>query len=225
MKIAAFGDSFIFGSDLKDCTDSQHSQLTWPSLIAKNLGVEYKCFAQGGVGNTFIFNQILGNIHNDWIFIINWSWIDRFDYIDSNTRNWHTTRPSLDNAEVDSFYYKNLHSEQLDKINTLGIIYQTICLLKKYNRKFIMTYLDKLILDNKFNSSKGIRLLQKECSPNLQLMSGMTFLEWTKFNNYEISKNWHPLEQAHEKAAEYWLPKVRTLLNSSAKEDYLHAFI
>jgi hypothetical protein len=217
MILGAFGDSFTFGSDLKDCTDSQHSRLTWPSLVASNLNLEYRCLAQGGVGNRFIFNQILEHIHNDWIFIINWTWIDRFDYTDSISRDWHTTRPSLDNYKIDSFYYKNFHSEQMDKLNSLGFIYQTINLLEKYNKKYLMTYMDKLLLDSEFNSSKGIRLLQSECFPKLHSMSDMTFLEWAKFNNYPISESYHPLEPAHEKAAEYWLPYVRTLLNTQSK--------
>ena len=28
-----------------------------------------------------------------------------------------------------------------------------------------------------------------------------TFFEWSKLNKFDISDNWHPLEQAHEEAA------------------------
>ena len=51
-----------------------------------------------------------------------------------------------------------------------------------------------------------------------------SFYNWSVQNNYPISSNMHPLELSHAKAAEYWLPFVRTLLNTRAKEDYLHAF-
>jgi len=108
MKIAAFGDSFIFGSDLNDCNYPTYSIKTWPALIAKNLNVEYKCYAKPGCGNRYILNQLLDNINSDYFYIIQWTWIDRYDY--STDNGWQTVRPSLDNKKIDQFYYKNLHS-------------------------------------------------------------------------------------------------------------------
>jgi phospholipase/lecithinase/hemolysin len=42
----------------------------------------------------------------------------------------------------------------------------------------------------------------------------MNFLDWSRKHNYAISENWHPLEQAHQLAADYLLPTVNHLLHT-----------
>jgi hypothetical protein len=42
-------------------------------------------------------------------------------------------------------------------------------------------------------------------------MDGQTFLVWSRAQGYPESDRWHPLEQAHAQAADYWLPWVRVL--------------
>jgi len=233
MILGAFGDSFIYGSDLYDCChqftwgdqpSDMHSHLTWPALIAQSLNSTYVCHALPGVGNRQILNSLLDNIGNYDFYIISWSWIDRYDYLNTTTDLWQTVRPSLDQEHIDEFYYKYLHSELGDKQRTLGIIYQAICLLESHNCRYLMTYTDPLMLDTEWHCPPGVNLLQNKIKSKLSTLDGLTFLEWAKLNNFPISDKWHPLEQAHEKAAEYWLPTVKTLLNTYAKEDYLHAF-
>lgn len=235
MVLAAFGDSFIFGSELSDC-DPNHlydSHFTWPRLVSKELGVDYMCLASPGIGNQQIADDVANIIAtqgNSVIYSIHWTWIDRFDYIgDFPGRSfgndvWVTTCPG-DSDKRSELYYKNLHSEMLDKIKSIGYVYQTICLLKEHDCKFHMTYMDNLLLDQIYHSTSGTKLLQDKIIKYLDNYNGLNFVEWSKKNNYPIGKHLHPLEQAHQKAFEYWLPKVRTLINSSAKEDYLHAFI
>ena len=233
MKIGAFGDSFIYGSDLSDCCHkfqpgddiaSMHSHLTWPALVAQRLNYTYHCHAMPGIGNQQILNSLLDNIGNYDFYIISWSWIDRYDYLNTTTDLWQTVRPSLDSKQIDEFYYKHLHSELSDKQRTLGIIYQAISLLKDLNCKYLMTYQDPLMLDQQWHCPCNVKLLQSKIKNNLNTINGMTFLEWAESNQMEISDNLHPLEESHQKAAEYWLPAVNTLLNTHAKEDYLHAF-
>jgi hypothetical protein len=225
MILGAFGDSFIYGSDLQDCTDVVASANTWPSLLANRLEMHYECNAYPGIGNHQILNRLIDRLGDYDFYVISWTWIDRFDYVDTKTDNWQTIRPTHDNKKIDDFYYRNLHSELSDKQRTLGIIYQAISLLKDHNCKYLMTYQDPLMLDQQWHCPRNVKLLQSKIKNDLNTINGMTFLEWAKSNQMKISDNLHPLEESHQKAAEYWLPTVKHLLNTHAKEDYLHAFI
>lgn len=225
MILGAFGDSFLFGSDLDDCVNNRPSNQTYPAIIAKKLNKSYKCFAEPGRGNHFILNTILDNIDTNIFYIINWTWIDRFDYLDASNNTWQTVRPSLDNEKIDKFYYKTFHSELRDKQITLGQIYQAISVLEQNNCKYLMTFMDNLIFDTTWHCTPGIKLLQEKIKNSCKTFDKQNFLDWSKSNSYEISDKWHPLEKAHQKAAKYWLPTVSQLLNTSSKEDYLHAFI
>lgn len=233
MILGAFGDSFLHGSELTDCDTRAwrtsdgtflappFSNRTYPGLIAKKLGIEYSCYALGGIGNRHILDDIICAVThqgNNMFYIINWSWIDRFDYIDCKTNLWQCLLPSQ-KSNFSNFYYKNIHSELLDKHNSLTIIYTAIQLLKSNNCKFLMTYMDELLLDKKYHCSTQIDKLQNLISPYLDTFDEMNFLNWSIKNNFLISPTMHPLDQAHEKAADYWLPKVHTLLNTTAKED------
>ena len=59
-----------------------------------------------------------------------------------------------------------------------------------------------------------IQLMQKQTWPAMQDFDGQTFLEWSRSRGYEITPppGDHPLAQAHEAAAEYWLPRYQQLL-------------
>ena len=235
MILGAFGDSFIFGSELKDC-DPNHliaSHSTWPRLISKQLHLDYICLASPGIGNLQIADDVANIVAtkgNSVFYSIHWTWVDRFDYIgDYPGRSfgndiWVTTTPG-DNDPRSTVYYKNLHSEQLDKIKSIGYVYRTICLLKEHHCKFHMTYMDDLLLDQKYHTTSSTRLLQDKIYSYLEKYQGLNFLEWARKHQYPIGSYHHPLELAHQKAAEYWLPTYTHLLNTHAKEDYLHAFI
>ena len=219
MILGAFGDSFLYGSDLKDCDDKHHSLSTWPAIAAKKLDLEYKCYAYPGVGNQYIANSIIDCVSThraNIVYIINWTWIDRFDYIDNINSSWNTVRPSLDNKTVDEFYYKNFHSELKDKLSNLEHVYTTLSILKEHNCKFLMTYMDHLILDQKWHCTPGVNLLQNSVYSSLETFNGNTFLEWSRKHKFAESEKWHPLEEAHQHAAKYWLPRYEKLLLSTS---------
>ena len=227
--LAAFGDSFIFGSELSDC-DPHHlydSHFTWPRLVSKELDIDYMCLASPGIGNQQIADdvaRIIASRGNSVIYSINWTWIDRFDYIgDYPGRSygndvWTTVSPGNNNT-TSEFYYKHIHSELLDKIRSIGYVYQIISLLKEHNCLFHMTYMDDLLLDQTYHTTSSTKLLQDKISPFLKDYQGLNFLEWAKKNKYPIGSQLHPLEQAHQEAAKYWLSLYTQLLNTTAKED------
>ena len=205
MKLKSFGCSFIFGNDLADADDNQniYSQQTWPALLADKLRYNYSCYARPGAGNLQIVEQILNqtnNIDND-LFVVNWTWIDRFDYYNANHNGllwseWSTIMP-VNNTSVAKTYYRDLHSEYRDKFTSLIYIKLAIDTLRQKNIPFIMTYMDELLFNTQWHTSPAVLELQKYIEPYMTTFAGQTFLDWSRQNNYSISDRWHPLEDAH----------------------------
>lgn len=209
MKLKSFGCSFIFGTDLHDDgrdlqfpTPSQH---TWPALLAKRHGCEYQCYARGGSGNLEIAEQILVQLTVDTdpaIYVIGWSWIDRFGYTESTPRHFWKTIMPVDTDKKAELYYRDIHSEYRDKLTTLMNIKLAIDALTAANKKFIMTYMDGLMFDTQWNTSPAVSMLQGYCEPHMTRFDNKSFLEYSKEKGFEISPTLHPLEAAHESAAE-----------------------
>ena len=111
MLVKSFGCSFIFGTELSDQVANKPSQLTWPAVFSQQLKHHHICYARGGIGNLAIADRVLEEIARDVtaLFIVGWTWIDRFDYIDKNSI-WDTIRPVSDN-DLARTYYQELHSE------------------------------------------------------------------------------------------------------------------
>jgi hypothetical protein len=247
MDICAFGDSFIFGSDLKDCNDiiarDAGSPYTWTRLLAKKLNLRHWGYSQPGISNLAIADDVIRIVSqkgNQVFYSIHWTWIDRIDFMpgiyDENNVGaryivemphkvgvWRSLTPtSKDEFAVQ--YYKHIQSDFVDKLKNLSIIYTTIQILQNYNCCFHMTSNDYLLFDTTNHVGKASLLLQEKVQPFLHDYDGKNFIDWAKYNKFPISDNWHPLEAAHDKAAEYWLPTYKRLINTHAKEDYLHAF-
>jgi len=220
MIIKSFGCSFIYGTDLSDNpTATKFSQLTWPALMAKKLNADYECYARPGSGNLQIADRVLNESASkglplytrDAYYVINWTWIDRFDYVDpygvikpddNKWQSWNTLRPS-DSGSLETMYYKNLHSEYRDKLKTLITIKSVINHLIESNIKFMMTYQDELIFDRQWNTSPGVMELQDYVRPHMTTFEGKSFLEWSRAQGFEISPTLHPLDEAHAHACEY----------------------
>jgi len=209
MKLKSFGCSFIFGTELSDITNrtKKYSQLTWPAIIAQRQGLEYRCYAKPGSGNLQIVNSILDQLTQDCndIYVINWTFTNRWDYMYAGNDQWHTILPS-DQHDRSEFYYKHFHSDYVDKLNNLIWINTAVQALKSANVKFCMTYMDQLLFESQWHTGPGITQLQKQVEPYLNLFDGVNFVEWSQRNNYPTGTySDHPLEQAHEAAADYLL--------------------
>ena len=226
----AIGDSFTRGDELADCPEqlpyqTSFSRSTWPALIAKSLNIDYDAEAIGGKGNQWISFITSGNIKQDTLLIVNWTWFERFDYIatvnDGITLyhdSWQTTHPRHEN-KLDHYFYKNIDNDIWNLHRNLQQMHSTIQLLKQNNIKFIMTCLDPGYVttladirpDSFINLSihttwvAAINELHKQVVPYILDFDGMTFLEWTKINGWKVGPNGHPLEDAHTAAAEYML--------------------
>ena len=103
--LRSFGCSFVWGSDLSDANKFYPSNSTWPALLAKHLELNYRCYARPGCGNLQIAENILKSSTSNDIIIAQWTYIDRFDFTDSSSKNWYTIRPG-NSSELNDFYYR-----------------------------------------------------------------------------------------------------------------------
>jgi len=202
MLVKSFGCSFVFGTDLPDQVDNNHSRLTWPAVFSQQQGHHYLCYARGGIGNLAIADRVLQEVSQDVtaLFMVGWTWIDRFDYINEN-QNWSTIRPGSE-YQLANTYYQELHSETRDKLVSLLTIRTVIDSLRERNFPFIMTYQDELLFDRTYNTTPTIKYLQDYVNPHMTRFEGKTFLDWSRSHGYPESVGWHPLEQAHAAGAD-----------------------
>ena len=233
-RVIAFGDSFTRGDELSDCPDQlheylfpfQYSQSTWPASIAKLLNCDYECYALGGIGNQWISWKIADKLRQDTLVIVNWTWFERFDYVDIETDLWKTTHPRHED-KLNHYFYRNLDSDIWNLHRNLQQMHSTISLLKQNNIDFVITCIDphySANFDNmrppgstvstKWNSA--ISNLQEQVVPYIVDFEGMSFLEWSKHKQYPIGPNGHPLEKAHIEAAKY----INTVITKESQNEY-----
>jgi len=208
MKLKSFGCSFTYGSDLSDCDipDWGTSQQTWPALLSRYLKYDYECYARPGIGNLQIMNFVLeqGSFDDPAFFVINWTWLDRFDFLDPIAEHWLTLRPD-GNTKQHLLYYKHFYNQYHTVLTNASYIKLTIDILKSRNIKFIMTSMDTTLFDEidpLWQDPRSISLLQKEIKPYITYFENNTFLNWAKNEGFPISKTLHPLEHAHQAAFE-----------------------
>jgi hypothetical protein len=212
MNLKSFGCSFIFGSELSDDgrngRHATNSRLTWPAHLASHLGYKYLTYSRPGSGNLQIAERVLSHLatNEQSLFVIGWTYIDRFDYVNVNNpvewpgMPWSTLMP-VDTTDVAAAYYKNLHSEIRDKLTTLMSVRLVIDTLKQKNCSFIMTYMDELMFDKQWNTTPAITDLQNYIRPHMTTFEGMNFQQWSKKNGHAITAIGHPLESAHAAAS------------------------
>lgn len=215
MKLVSFGCSFTFGSELADIRgrrDLQFSHLTWPALIAQRLGWDYQCRAYPGRGNLYIMNSVLAEATtpDPVLFVINWTWIDRFDYFDSQDDSWRSILPN-DRDKSAGYYHRYLHSQRRDKLASLAHAVLVLQTLQQRHTPFVMTCMDALMFDAHWHQDAAIQHLQTQLRPHVRDFQGRDFLTWSRANRYPITELWHPLESAHSAAADLMLPLVRSV--------------
>jgi hypothetical protein len=207
MKLKSFGCSHIFGNDLPDCPvipkQGQHSRLTWPALIAQHLNLDYECYAHAGVGNLYIAEQILAEAYKEpGLFVINWTYIDRFDYVHPATNGWTTIRPSLTDRVSDT-YYRQFQSEYRDKLTTLMQMKLCADTLNQNNIPFIMSYTDSLIFDQSWHINPATSALQAALKNIVFEFDNRNFINYAKENGHPVSAHDHVLESGHRACADY----------------------
>lgn len=212
--LLAFGDSFTYGVELADSQESP-SVSTWPALVAKKLGVDYHCVAKGGVGNQWISYHVMaryarGLYKNRNLWCINWSWIERFDYIDSTTEDWSAIYPRHDD-KLSHFFYRNLDNRSWNLFRNLEIIYSTIKFLEQHGCAFFMTCIDDTLFSKDYHDSHilPVSTLQNLVRPYINTFDGYGFYTWSIKQGFDTGPGGHPLESAHSAAADHIWQQVR----------------
>jgi hypothetical protein len=217
MMLKSFGCSFIFGSDLPDDGRTggyaTYSLYTWPAILSRKIGIRYRSYARPGAGNLRILEQVLTQAATNErdFFIIGWSWIDRFDY--QSEEKWKTILP-IDESQQAKLYYRDLHSEYVDKLTTLTYIRTAIDVLEQKQIPFLMTYMDSLMFDRTWHATPAVTDAQDRIRPHMTLFDNETFLTWSQKNGFKISPTLHPLEAAHRTAADLILPIAQQKLQN-----------
>jgi len=190
-------------------TNPKHSILTWPALLAFNTKRDYVCYGIPGASNHTIVREFFRRIntinHND-IVVVNWTWIDRWDFYNKEVKNnWLTLRPNDSSGykKIYNFYYKYLQSELWNKLESLKNIALVLNTLKTMKVKIIMTAIDDLVFDTKYHCPPYIETLQNNIQDDIIKFNNMNFLDWSRLNNFSISEGFHPLEEAHNQAFNY----------------------
>jgi len=226
MKLKSFGCSFIWGSEMADA-HTNPSKCSWPALLADHLRMPYACYARPGGGNLIVAEQILnqvalsgasGRLMEPAVFVINWTYIDRFDYADAkhkrfdndypNNPRWDTIRPggNWDGQEsLADHYFRNLHSEYRDKLTTLMHIKLCIDTLNQAGHEFIMTYMDDLLFDTRWHTSSAVLKLQEYIRPHMRQFDGRNMSEYSRDCGHDFGLQAHPLESAHADLFQYVL--------------------
>lgn len=218
-KIVSFGDSFIFGTELKHNNDGSKA---WPGLVAAESGYEYETLAEAGCGNESIAMQIYhyfaNNPVNDTLAVINWTWTQRWDFYVVGHEKWVTLGPTCVPEKLE----KNLnninqserivnfaqdyciHSLLWNKFRTLQTVANVQQYIKQKGINAIQTYTDRYMFDTECHAPDYIQELQKMVEPNMTDWDGKTFLEWCDSQGFYKTETWHPLEPAHQAAAKFW---------------------
>ena len=194
----------MWGSELPDA-DLFPSQLSWPALLADHLGMPHQCLASPGCGNLQIAEQILNHVDQEQaFFVINWTYIDRFDYANPNNDKWSTLRPGAKDSLAEH-YYRNLHSQYKDKLTTLMHIKLCVDAMLKAGHEFRMTYMDHLILETQWHISPAVTSLQECIRPHLLQFDQRNMLEYSHDRGHAVGHLQHPLEAAHKDLFQYAL--------------------
>ena len=216
MKLKSFGCSFVWGSEMADA-DPYPSRCSWPALLAQHLHMPYQCMARPGGGNLLIAEQILNHVAipgagnqlmEPAFFVINWTYIDRFDYINSKNDRWDTIRPGGiwdGQEELADHYYRNLHSQYRDKLTTLMHISLSIDAMQQAGHEFVMTYMDHLLFETQWHTSPAVLRLQEHIRPHMRQFDGRNMLEYSRDRGHDFGHQAHPLESAHKDLFQYVL--------------------
>lgn len=152
------------------------------------------------------------------VFIINWTFVDRFDYsdpagrhFDNGDNDYLTARPG-NSDPVSKFYFRHMHSEYRDKITNLVYIKTAIDQLTSAGVKFLMTSIDPVLFCQQWYAPPHVVELKDEIRPYIHDFEGRNFLDWSRHRGFEITSAGHPLEEAHHAAADLMLPKIKQIL-------------
>lgn len=245
MIIVAGGDSFVWGSELSDCTHcgpNGHSKNTYSAKLAGNN--LYECIAFPGYGNDAIARSVIdycqSNKNKKLGLIVSWTFPGRYEfrfnsgwqsinswsigkgYDDGDELNQHVKHEKqkaiiLGTHQFAEAYYKHL-GEYWEIYATLKEIVYLQNYLKVNNIPYLFTCADANFLD-----SYTVKSTDQSIAA---LLTQIDFNSWFFFPEHKGFYSWaldnkysvgdtHPLEQAHADAYELIKDKFNELVLQS----------
>jgi hypothetical protein len=119
-KILSAGCSFTYGHELSDCNHAglPPSNKTWAKGLSDLIQGEYKCIAQGGLGNSAIARKAFHYVSNNPVdcVLIMWSFPSRYDWAMPRNQHLEDTRwasiTPWDTDDKQAEVFKNLSSSE-----------------------------------------------------------------------------------------------------------------
>lgn len=268
MIIVASGDSFVYGSELKDCTGT-YSQNTFTALLSK--GHDYNCVAWPGIGNDGIARRVITEIES-WlpkkpVVVVSWTFPGRYEFrfnYDTGQRTgpWYSITPwtiETDPTRIQEEFHTDNKGILIDQIRAIkkakatGVadfaevfyrhvgnseyweVYSTlkeICYLQNYLKTneipYLFTCADNSIWYNytttNNNADTTIHSLTEQIHRDQNnwfwFPAGVNpqdtqdprgFYQWALENKYSVGTT-HPLEEAHQAAAELMKDRFNDLV-------------
>jgi len=243
MIIVAGGDSFVWGTELADCTYTVYSQSTFPALLSNSQGLNYQCVARPGNANDAITRMVIDkceNIIDDMAVVVAWSFVTRYEFkftysIDSPISPWCSINLHRNKFQIDRFseeFFKHVGTNpDYQKYNTL----RSIILLQTYLEKKNIPYLF-LPTDSHFyvDHGEGVDSIVKtlfdlinwdnwyffpSATESWNTTSPRGFYQWAVESKYSIGSDQHPLEKAHQDAAQLIQGKFNELVKKSPQSN------
>lgn len=126
--VVGAGDSFVYGSELHDCTDNRrlnefhHSVSTFPALLSSSH--DYQCVAWPGYSNNSIARTVVAYCEQaatPLAVIVSWTFVSRYEFrfnYDTQQRNspWYTINPwTIGDNTVIEFHNRDFWVEHQQK--------------------------------------------------------------------------------------------------------------
>lgn len=198
-KLIAHGCSFTYGEELQDRTNS------WPSLLAKGLGLSCTNLGTPGYSNDAVVHDLLNTNLDNSIVVVCWTSYLRMQHADYN--GTFTTRPGQPILSATDTNHRNVFRNAswiLDDTWLYSRWLTQVVLLQSYLKTNDIPYVFFNGFDNQHQFERYKDNFTKLASQiDIKNFPGWPydgFVEWSYGS--PIGTNGHPLEEGHKKVAE-----------------------
>jgi len=227
MKLLASGCSLIYGSELSDegTGTGEHSNQTYPALLAKHLDLEYECVACPGYGNDSITRSIIEHCSDNIGFVVvNWSYFDRYEYC-HRENGWqnlgavtNTKHPCYHDLNILSKAFFAYLSPDYTYYKYLAEIVLLQGVLQNKKIPYLFTTTESGLFEyDRFQKCRNLldTINFDQWYMWIENNKKIGFCEWASKSGFAIGPESHPLEEAHQAAFELIKEKVKTYYDNS----------
>lgn len=243
MKLIAGGDSFVWGSELRDHKHGGpggHSPSTYPALLAQQNGLDYECVAMPGSGNDSIARRVIEACYDqdDVMVLVSWTWSARYEFWIDKKSHWETVSSAqyerkafapfaeLSKDFIQTYFndvgfsdywqtYTSLReiTRLQDHLTARSIPYMFTICDNWFEKADCLRKPDPVISSLHYHLDKRRWFFFPEGSKYPKTTTPRGFYQWAVEERYEQGLQLHPLEEAHVSAAKLMSDRFLTLIN------------